>query len=57
MTLETWVRSLRAGPCRTKSKKARLRQQLHFGVLEDRTVPSTFTVLNTVDNVSFGSLR
>jgi hypothetical protein len=57
MTLSTWLHSLRAASRRAKSQERCLRQQLHLGVLEDRTVPSTFTVLNTLGDGSVGSLR
>jgi hypothetical protein len=54
MALSTWVR---AAPRRGKSDKRTFQRRLHLGVLEDRTVPSAFTVLNTLDDVSVGSLR
>ena len=56
MTLSTWIQSLRTTPRSPKSRKRRARQRLRLGVLEDRTVPSSFTVLNANDNGA-GSLR
>src|SRR5205809_904313 len=65
MTLACWSRfphyparrdSLRPQLVRARRRGgARPRPQVE--VLEDRTVPSTFTVLNTLDDGSAGSLR
>jgi hypothetical protein len=57
MTLSRWLQSLRVAARRPKSDKRDHRQWLRLGILEDRTVPSTFTVVNTLDDGSVGSLR
>jgi hypothetical protein len=57
MSKRSWIRDLFA--CRpTRSvRKAPACARLGLEALEERTVPSTFTVLNTLDDGSVGSLR
>src|SRR5436309_2128231 len=56
MTKSSWVRKLFTRPANRPIRKAPRRARLAVEVLEDRTVPSTFTVLNTNDSGA-GSLR
>ncbi len=65
MRLSSWLRSARSlvvpagrenGPRPTRLLNGRLSARLGVEPLEDRTVPSTFTVLNTADSGD-GSLR
>jgi hypothetical protein len=53
MTTRSCIRKLFARPLRKRAHRARLAVQ----ALEDRTVPSTFTVTNLLDDGSAGSLR
>src|SRR5262245_54587901 len=55
MRLSSWLRSPRSLPC-TRLRKRALAVRLGLEPLEDRTVPSTFTVLNLADS-GLGSLR
>src|SRR5262245_46256586 len=57
MTMRPWVRNLFARPVTRPIHKAPPRARLGVEALEDRTVPSTFTVVNTLDDGSEGSLR
>jgi hypothetical protein len=61
MTTRSWLRNLFAPrtPRRAPegSRKAPHRARLAVEALEDRTVPATFTVTNTLDDGSVGSLR
>src|SRR5262249_53458055 len=52
MTSRSWIRNLLARPTR----QAPARRRLTLEALEDRLVPSTFTVMNTSDSGA-GSLR
>src|SRR5947209_1075029 len=54
MTIRSWLRSLFTRPV---TRPLRKRPPQARPALEDRTVPSTFTVLNTQDDGSIGSLR
>src|SRR5262245_1988975 len=56
MMKRSWIRTLFNRPVTGTILKARSRVRLSLDVLEDRTVPSTFTVLNTNDTGA-GSLR
>src|SRR5688500_12688814 len=62
MLLQSWFGLLRPRCCRLSTPMRRRRShkpsgtRLSFEHLEDRTVPSTFTVLNLVDSGA-GSLR
>jgi hypothetical protein len=57
MTKRSWIRNLFARPGIGPIRKAPHRSRLALEILEDRTVPSTFTVMNTLDDGSDGSLR
>jgi parallel beta-helix repeat protein len=57
MTMRSWIRSLFARPATRTIRKAPRRTRLSLEALEDRWLPSTFTVLNTLDDGSAGSLR
>src|SRR5262249_29790432 len=57
MTTLSWIRNLFARPVTRPIRKAPPRARPGVEALEDRTVPSTFTVLNTLDDGSVGSLR
>src|SRR5262245_39449709 len=57
MTMRPWVRNLFARPVTRPIHKAPPRARPGVEALEDRTVPSTFTVVNTRDDGSEGSLR
>src|SRR5262249_53272290 len=57
MTMRSWVRDVFARPVTRPIRKAPPRARLGVEALEDRTVPSTFTVVNTLDDGSEGSLR
>src|SRR5436305_6133180 len=54
MTMKSWLRHLFD---RRITHTIRSRRRLSVEVLEDRWVPSTFTVVNTQDNTDPGSLR
>ena len=56
MTPRSWVRKLFARPTTSPIRRAKPQTRLGFEALEDRTVPSTFTVLNSNDTGA-GSLR
>src|SRR5262245_53942271 len=53
MTMRSWIRYAFDRPMH----KAPCRARLSVEVMEDRWVPSTFTVVNTLDDGSTGSLR
>jgi hypothetical protein len=57
MTMRSWIRNLFDRPATRPIRKAPPRSRLGVELLENRTVPSTFTVLNTLDDGSVGSLR
>jgi hypothetical protein len=57
MTPRSWIRKLFARPVTPPIRKRPHRALLAVYALEDRTVPSTFTVTNLLDDGSFGSLR
>ncbi len=57
MTMRSWLRPLCTRPATRAIPRERRRTRLGVELLEDRWVPSTFTVLNTLDNTSPGSLR
>jgi hypothetical protein len=57
MTLGSWIRNLFAGRVTPTIRKARQPVRMTLEELESRWCPSTFTVLNTLDNGSTGSLR
>jgi parallel beta-helix repeat protein len=57
MAKRSWIRTLFARPLTHPVRKAPYRARLAMDLLEDRLVPSTFTVLNTLDDSSVGSLR
>src|SRR5262245_9491264 len=56
MTMRSWIRKLFTRPATRTIRKAPRRTRLSLEALEDRWVPSTFTVLNTNDSGD-GSLR
>ena len=56
MTMRSWIRKLFTRPVTRPIRKAPRRHPPGLEALEDRTVPSTFTVLNTNDTGA-GSLR
>src|SRR6266436_5741546 len=53
----SWIRNLFTRPVTRTIRKAPYRFRPALEVLEDRCVPSTFTVLNTLDDGSVGTLR
>jgi hypothetical protein len=57
MSMRSWIRTLFAPPVTRPTRKASHRSRLSIEALEDRAVPATFTVLNTLDDGSTGSLR
>jgi hypothetical protein len=57
MTTRSWIRKLFARPVTPPIRKRPHRARLALQALEDRTVPSTFTVTNLLDDGSVGSLR
>src|SRR5262249_12678370 len=57
MTMRSWIRNVFARRVTRPIRKAPHRTRLGVEALEDRTVPSTFTVLNPFDDGSDGSLR
>jgi hypothetical protein len=57
MTMRSWIRNVFTRPAPRPIRKAPHRKRLSVEALEDRTVPSTFSVLNTLDDGSVGSLR
>src|SRR6516164_4800316 len=57
MTIRSWIRNLFDRSATRPIRKAPPRAPLAVELLEDRAVPSTFTVLNTLDDGSVGSLR
>src|SRR5262249_54403628 len=56
MTMQSWIRKLFTRPVRT-IRKAPRRAHLALEQLEARECPSMFTVNNTLDDGSVGSLR
>jgi hypothetical protein len=56
MTMRSWIRSLFTRPAAHTIRKGPCRARLYLETLEDRFVPSTFTVLNGADDGD-GSLR
>jgi Ca2+-binding RTX toxin-like protein len=56
MTLHSWIRKLFVRPVTRPTRQAPARRRPTLEALEDRLVPSTFTVLNTSDSGA-GSLR
>ena len=56
MSIRSWIRNLFTRPASRTIRKAPRRVRLSLEALEDRTVPSTFTVFNTNDSGA-GSLR
>ena len=56
MVMHSSIRNLFMRPAARPVRRAR-RRRLAVEWLEDRAVPSTFTVLNTLDDGSAGSLR
>jgi hypothetical protein len=57
MTTRSWIRKLFARPVTHAIRKRPHRARPAVQALEDRTVPSTFTVTNLLDDGSAGSLR
>src|SRR5215831_8661307 len=58
MTTRSWIRKLFARHPRERTiRRAAQRARLRLEALEDRYVPSTFTVNNLLDDGSVGSLR
>jgi Bacterial Ig-like domain (group 2) len=57
MNTRSWLRNLFSHSATRPIRKAPRRTLLSLEALEDRTVPSTFTVTNLLDNGSAGSLR
>src|SRR5262245_46681739 len=57
MMLPSWIRRLYTRPVTRTIRKMPRRARLGLEALEDRYCPSTFTVLNTQDDSSVGSLR
>src|SRR5262245_55329080 len=57
MSMRSWIRNVFARPATRPIRKAPHRFRPALEALEDRTVPSTFTVLNTLDDGSAGTLR
>jgi predicted outer membrane repeat protein len=55
--MRSWIRKLFTRPVSRSIRKAPHRARPWLEALEDRTVPSTFTVTNTLDDGSVGSLR
>jgi hypothetical protein len=57
MTTRSWIGNVFTRPVTRPIRKRPPRTRPALEALEDRTVPSTFTVLNTLDDGSVGSLR
>ena len=57
MSLRSWVRTVVARPVTRPIRRGSPRVRLGVEGLEDRWVPSTFPVLNNLDDGSVGSLR
>src|SRR5262245_14717327 len=57
MTTRSCIRKLFARPGQRTVRKVPPRTRLTLEALEDRSVPSPFTVTNTLDDGSVGSLR
>jgi hypothetical protein len=57
MTRHSWIRNVFAGTKTQTIRKAPRRTGLALETLEERCCPARFTVLNTLDNNSQGSLR
>src|SRR5262245_11452455 len=57
MTTRSWIRNLFTRPATRPVRKAPPRARLAVATLEGRTVPSTFSVTNTLGDGSVGSLR
>src|SRR3954447_22215775 len=57
MTMLPWLRPFATRPRARSIRKRLTRPRLGVEALEGRLVPSTFTVLNTLDDTNPGSLR
>ena len=57
MTMRSWIHRLFTRPAPRAIRKSPPRFRPLLEALEDRCVPSTFTVINTLDDGSVGSLR
>jgi hypothetical protein len=57
MTVRSWIRRVFARPVTSPIRKLPTRVRLGVEGLEDRTVPSTFLVTNTLGDDTVGSLR
>src|SRR5215467_4383453 len=56
MTIRSWIRNWFARPVTRPTRQTPTRRRLTLEALEDRLVPSTFSVMNTSDS-GVGSLR
>ena len=57
MTFRSWLRKMFPRPAAPTVRKAPRRVRLALERLEDRCCPATYTVANTLDDGSEGSLR
>src|SRR5262245_49093690 len=57
MTMRSWIRSVFARHTNRAARQGVSRIRLSIQPMEDRLVPSTFTVVNTLDDGGVGSLR
>src|SRR5947207_6477141 len=57
MLMRLWIRRLFTHPVVRTIRTTPQRARLAVEVLEDRCVPATFAVINTLDDGSVGSLR